>query len=54
MALLRSEQTHKYLDLFIYTQAAHDMLKIGLNETALSHLSQQPKFGRNNGYPIFC
>ena len=38
LALLKSEQTHKYLDPFIYTQAAHDMLKIGLNETALAHL----------------
>jgi hypothetical protein len=37
LALLKLGQSHRYLDPFIYTRAAHDMLKVGLNEAALNH-----------------
>jgi tetratricopeptide (TPR) repeat protein len=43
LALLRAEQTYQYLDAFIYTQSAYDMLTIGLTEPALIHLSNATK-----------
>ena len=43
LALLKSEKTHRYLDPFIYTKAAHDMLKVGKNEAALNHLTTATK-----------
>ena len=38
LALLGSEQNYSYLDSFIYTRAAQDMLTVGLTEPAIKHL----------------
>ncbi len=43
LALLGPEQTYPYLDSFIYTQSAHDMITVGLTEPALKHLSNATK-----------
>jgi len=43
LALLESEQTYSYLDSFIYTKAAHDMLTVGLNGAAINYLTTATK-----------
>lgn len=53
LALLEPGHSYSYLDPFIYTRAAHNMLTVGLHEKALNHLITATKVWPKKWLPYF-